>query len=47
LLQELEETLKLAASGELFAHPKFQETPPQFRRLNDIAFSGDGRRRSN
>jgi wyosine [tRNA(Phe)-imidazoG37] synthetase (radical SAM superfamily) len=42
LLEELEETLKLAASGELFEHPKFRDTPPQFRRLNDIAFSGDG-----
>jgi wyosine [tRNA(Phe)-imidazoG37] synthetase (radical SAM superfamily) len=42
LLQELEETLTLAASGELFEHEKFQNTPPQFRRLNDIAFSGDG-----
>jgi len=42
LVDELEETLKLAASGELFEHPKFRDTPPQFRRLNDIAFSGDG-----
>ena len=42
LLQELEETLKLAASGELFQHEKFKGTPPEFRRLNDIAFSGDG-----
>jgi wyosine [tRNA(Phe)-imidazoG37] synthetase (radical SAM superfamily) len=42
LLAELEETLTLAASGELFEHEKFQGTPPQFRRLNDIAFSGDG-----
>jgi wyosine [tRNA(Phe)-imidazoG37] synthetase (radical SAM superfamily) len=42
LLTELAETLQLAASGELFLHGKFQDTPPQFRRLNDIAFSGDG-----
>ena len=42
LLAELEETLALAASGELFEHEKFRDTPPQFRRLNDIAFSGDG-----
>jgi wyosine [tRNA(Phe)-imidazoG37] synthetase (radical SAM superfamily) len=42
LLEELELALKLAASGELFEHPKFRETPLQFRRLNDIAFSGDG-----
>jgi wyosine [tRNA(Phe)-imidazoG37] synthetase (radical SAM superfamily) len=42
LLTELEGTLALAASGDLFEHEKFQDTPPQFRRLNDIAFSGDG-----
>jgi wyosine [tRNA(Phe)-imidazoG37] synthetase (radical SAM superfamily) len=42
LLEELEATLKLAASGELFEQPKFRETPLPFRRLNDIAFSGDG-----
>jgi wyosine [tRNA(Phe)-imidazoG37] synthetase (radical SAM superfamily) len=42
LLEELEETLRLAANGELFEYPQFKETPPQLRRLNDIAFSGDG-----
>jgi wyosine [tRNA(Phe)-imidazoG37] synthetase (radical SAM superfamily) len=42
LLQELEDTLRLVASGELFEHPQFQHTPPASRRLNDIAFSGDG-----
>src|SRR5688572_33373040 len=42
LIEELEETLKLAGSGELFQHPKFKDTPAQYRRLNDIAFSGDG-----
>lgn len=42
LLQELEETLRLAASGALFEHEKFNQTPPELRRLNDIAFSGDG-----
>jgi wyosine [tRNA(Phe)-imidazoG37] synthetase (radical SAM superfamily) len=42
LLEELEATLRLAASGELFEHPQFQSTPPELRRLNDIAFSGDG-----
>jgi len=26
----------------LFAEPEFQATPPELRRLNDIAFSGDG-----
>jgi wyosine [tRNA(Phe)-imidazoG37] synthetase (radical SAM superfamily) len=42
LLGELEDTLRLAASGALFEHEKFRHTPPEFRRLNDIAFSGDG-----
>src|SRR5262245_21095986 len=42
LLAELEETLQLASSGELFEHERFKTTPPQLRRLNDIAFSGDG-----
>jgi len=42
LLRELEDTLRLAASGELFEHEKFQDTPAELRRLNDIAFSGDG-----
>ena len=42
LLAELEETLQLAARGELFQHEKFRNTPPELRRLNDIAFSGDG-----
>jgi wyosine [tRNA(Phe)-imidazoG37] synthetase (radical SAM superfamily) len=42
LLQELEDTLRLAVSSELFEHEKFRDTPPELRRLNDIAFSGDG-----
>lgn len=42
LLEELEATLQLVASGELFHLPKFQGTPEKLRRLNDIAFSGDG-----
>jgi wyosine [tRNA(Phe)-imidazoG37] synthetase (radical SAM superfamily) len=42
MLRELTELLPYAASGELFEHPRFQSTPPEFRRLNDIAFSGDG-----
>ncbi|MGE0610299.1 MAG: radical SAM protein [Pirellulales bacterium] len=42
LLGELQETLQLVASGELFQHEKFQQTPLHLRRLNDIAFSGDG-----
>ena len=42
LLVELEELLKLASSGELFQHSKFRDTPDKWRRLNDMAFSGDG-----
>jgi wyosine [tRNA(Phe)-imidazoG37] synthetase (radical SAM superfamily) len=42
LLAELEDVLKLAAGGELFEHEKFRDTPRELRRLNDIAFSGDG-----
>jgi wyosine [tRNA(Phe)-imidazoG37] synthetase (radical SAM superfamily) len=42
LLSELDQTLALAASGELFQHPPFDQTPAALRRLNDIAFSGDG-----
>jgi len=42
LLDELDHMLALVAGGELFAHPKFAATPEPLRRLNDIAFSGDG-----
>src|ERR1043165_7262467 len=34
LLDELAATLQLVASGELFEHPQFKETPQKFRRLN-------------
>jgi len=42
LLAELGEMLDLAASGEIFNTLKFRDTPAELRRLNDIAFSGDG-----
>ena len=42
LLEELEDTLRLVAGGALFEHPQFKSTPSELRRLNDIAFSGDG-----
>lgn len=42
LLEELSGVLQLVHSGDLFAHPKFASTPAPLRRLNDIAFSGDG-----
>jgi wyosine [tRNA(Phe)-imidazoG37] synthetase (radical SAM superfamily) len=42
LLQELEDMLDLVLSGELFEMERFRHTPLESRRLNDIAFSGDG-----
>ena len=42
LLNELDQMLELIASGELFRHEKFAAVPPVLRRLNDVAFSGDG-----
>jgi wyosine [tRNA(Phe)-imidazoG37] synthetase (radical SAM superfamily) len=42
LLRELDDMLTLVTSGELFADEKFVHTPVELRRLNDIAFSGDG-----
>jgi wyosine [tRNA(Phe)-imidazoG37] synthetase (radical SAM superfamily) len=42
LVEELEEMLRLATSGGLFESPRFAATPAALRRLNDIAFSGDG-----
>jgi wyosine [tRNA(Phe)-imidazoG37] synthetase (radical SAM superfamily) len=42
LLHELEETLELVASGALYRDERFASIPEPLRRLNDIAFSGDG-----
>jgi wyosine [tRNA(Phe)-imidazoG37] synthetase (radical SAM superfamily) len=42
LLDELRTTLELVTSGAIFETPKFRDVPPHLRRLNDIAFSGDG-----
>ena len=42
LLRELDDMLALVASGEIYDTEKFRDTPPHLRRLNDIAFSGDG-----
>src|SRR5436853_2707278 len=42
LLDELEDMLELVTTGELFERERFRATPPELRRLNDIAFSGDG-----
>jgi wyosine [tRNA(Phe)-imidazoG37] synthetase (radical SAM superfamily) len=40
--EELDHLIGLAASGEIFAQPPFDATPAHLRRLNDVAFSGDG-----
>jgi len=42
LLAELEAMLTWVASGEIFTHPQFATVPAPLRRLNDMAFSGDG-----
>jgi len=42
LLSELERTLDLVESGDLYRDEPFAEPPEPLRRLNDIAFSGDG-----
>jgi wyosine [tRNA(Phe)-imidazoG37] synthetase (radical SAM superfamily) len=42
LRAELECTIAAVLSGELFADPNFAGVPAAARRLNDIAFSGDG-----
>lgn len=42
LRDELDRMLAAATSGALFAEPEFAQTPAPFRRLTDVAFSGDG-----
>jgi wyosine [tRNA(Phe)-imidazoG37] synthetase (radical SAM superfamily) len=42
LLAELAGMLALITSGDLFCDERFASTPMELRRLNDIAFSGDG-----
>jgi wyosine [tRNA(Phe)-imidazoG37] synthetase (radical SAM superfamily) len=42
LEEELEDLLGLLTSGALFETDRFQATPAALRRLNDIAFAGDG-----
>ncbi len=39
---ELEAMLTLVASGEIWTQPPFDKTPQALRRLNDVAFSGNG-----
>lgn len=42
LIDELDTSLQLVTSGEIYKTEKFAATPADLRRLNDIAFSGDG-----
>jgi len=42
LRNELRQALQAVASSELWAEPRFAAVPRALRRLNDIAFSGDG-----
>ena len=42
LREELDEMVELSTGGGLFESPRFSATPPEYRRLNDIAMSGDG-----
>jgi wyosine [tRNA(Phe)-imidazoG37] synthetase (radical SAM superfamily) len=42
LLIELEDMLDRVSNGSLFEEERFRDTPAHLRRLNDVAFSGDG-----
>ena len=42
LHDELHLAIEEARSGGLWNEPRFVRTPPRLRRINDIAFSGDG-----
>ncbi|MCC7407991.1 MAG: hypothetical protein IT442_07965 [Phycisphaeraceae bacterium] len=42
LRDELDAMLALVTSGDLWKEPLFRDVTPKYRRLNDIAFSGDG-----
>ena len=42
LREELDEMAELATGGRLFEGTRFSATPPDLRRLKDIALSGDG-----
>ncbi|MCC7384355.1 MAG: radical SAM protein [Deltaproteobacteria bacterium] len=42
LLQELDAMIGRVTSGALYDDPRFSAVPPEQRRLNDLAFSGDG-----
>ncbi len=42
MVEELNALMGLAHSGEIWRHPRFAATPEPLRRINDIAFAGDG-----
>jgi wyosine [tRNA(Phe)-imidazoG37] synthetase (radical SAM superfamily) len=42
VLDELRRLLEIVANGQLYADEPFSQVPISLRRLNDIAFSGDG-----
>lgn len=42
VIQELEALLGDVLSGRIFQHTAFREIPDRLKRINDIAFSGDG-----
>lgn len=42
LESELAGMLDLVGSGRIWSEPPFDQTPVELRRLNDVAFSGDG-----
>ena len=42
VLDELAHVVDLVTSGQMFEDERFKSVPAELRRLNDIAFSGDG-----
>ncbi len=40
--RELDRMLSWAADGSVFDHPQFAGVPDELKRMNDVAFSGDG-----
>ncbi len=42
LEEELRHMIGFAASGEIWRTPPYDQTDPALRRINDVAFSGDG-----
>ena len=41
LIEELEALIDIAVDGKIYSTPPFSAVAPSFRRLNDIAFSGE------